>query len=434
MEILGTGKRVRIYLGESDHWGTQPLFLAILDTLRSEGCAGATAVRGIAGFGAHSLIHTATIVRLAEDLPIVIEWIDTPERVDRVLPKVRAMMSSGMITIDDVGIVYYQHRSVENISNRLRVADVMTRDVVSVPPSLPLTEAVKLLVNRDYRALPVINSRNQVVGIITNGDLIERGGLRTRIELLGVLSAEQLAEQLSLLEQGKTVLDVMTQPVVTIGPDVTLADATHLMVTRNLKRLPVVNSDGVLVGILSRADILRTRGEAYPLPGVELKPRIGRTIGDVMRTDIPTVGQAAPLAEVLDAVISTRLNRALVVDDHNHLVGVVTDAELLRRLSPEDHPSIIRILMSRLPFVHLSPEEQSNLAHALGTTAAQLMDRDIPTVHADTPLGEAIEIMLRDRRKILPVADANGRLLGAADRADLLRTLVAIDEHTGQTT
>jgi len=433
VEILGTGKRVRIYIGESDHWGGQPLFLAILETLRREGCAGATAVRGIAGFGAHSLIHTATIVRLSEDLPIVLEWIDTPERVERVLPKVRAMVSEGMITVDDVGIAYYQHRSVEEISRRLRVGDVMTRDVSSVQPTLPLADVIKLLINRDYRALPVVDSQHHVIGIITNGDLIERGGLRARIELLGALSAEQLAEALGALERGKTVADVMTTPVTTIGPETTLAHASHLMVSRSLKRLPVVNGDGVLVGMLSRADVLRTRGEAYPLPGAVITPRVGQTIGDVMRTDVPTVRQSAPLGEVLDAVIATHLNRALVVDDNHHLVGVVTDAELLRRLSPEDHPSLVRILTSRLPFVHLSDQEKSKLAHLLGTTAEQLMDRDLPSVRADTPLGEAIEIMLRDRRKILPVTDAHGRLLGAADRADLLRTLVAIDGPTQQT-
>ena len=434
MEILGTGKRVRIYIGEGDHWGAQPLFLAILETLRREGCAGATAVRGIAGFGAHSLIHTATIVRLAEDLPIMIEWIDTPERVDRVLPKVREMVSGGMITVDSVSIAYYQHRSVEDISHRLRVGDVMTRDVVSVRPTLALADAVKLLINRDYRALPVVDSQNRVIGIITNGDLLERGGLRTRIRLLGVLTAEQLAQELSTLEQGKTVADVMTAPVVTSGPDATLADATHRMVTRSLKRLPIVNTDGALVGMLSRADVLRTRGEAYPLPGVEITPRIGKTIGEAMRTDLPIIGQSAPLAEVLDAVVATRLNHALVVDENHHLVGVVSDADLLRRLSPEDHPSLVRILTSRLPFVHLSAQEKSSLAHALGTTAEQLMDRDIPSVRADTPLGEAIEIMLRGRGKILPVTEADGRLLGAADRADLLRTLVAIDGPTQQAT
>ena len=94
---------------------------------------------------------------------------------------------------------------------------------------------------------------------------------------------------------------------------------------------------------------------------LSLRLTTGRTIGEVMRTDLPVIRHNARLPDVLDAVVSTRLNRALVVDDEWRVVGSVSDAELLRRLSPEDHPSIVRILMSRLPFIHLSQEERDNL-------------------------------------------------------------------------
>lgn len=107
----GLGKRVRIYLGESDHWGGEPLYLALLQLLRAEGAAGATVLRGIAGYGAHSCIHTATILRLSEDLPIVVEWVDEPARVERLLPRVTSMVAEGLITVDEVQVVLYQHRA-----------------------------------------------------------------------------------------------------------------------------------------------------------------------------------------------------------------------------------------------------------------------------------------------------------------------------------
>jgi len=72
-------KRLRIYFGESDQWRGRPLYLALLDALKKQGLAGATVVRGVAGFGAHSRIHTASILRLSEDLPVVIEIVDTDE-------------------------------------------------------------------------------------------------------------------------------------------------------------------------------------------------------------------------------------------------------------------------------------------------------------------------------------------------------------------
>jgi PII-like signaling protein len=110
MNIVGIGKRVRAYVGEGDLWHGKPLYLAILEMLRAEGCAGATATRGVGGFGAHSRIHTATILRLSEDLPIVVEWIDTLERIERVLPQLTSMVAEGLITVDEVEIVHYQHR------------------------------------------------------------------------------------------------------------------------------------------------------------------------------------------------------------------------------------------------------------------------------------------------------------------------------------
>lgn len=430
MDGIGVGKRIRIYLGESDQWNHRPLYLAILDTLRVEGCAGATVTRGVAGFGAHRRVHTASLVDVIPDLPLVVEWIDTPERVARVLPKVRTMVKEGMMTGEDVDVLFYRQRDVIDITNDLLVREVMTPEVATVGPDTPLREAAGLLIGKDYRALPVVDAHNRVVGIVSNGDLVERGGLRVRVDLLGILTAEQLAHELAQIEEGKTVREVMTSPVVTVGPDAKLADAAHLMVSRALKRLPVVGPAGDLLGIVSRADLLRTRSDADAPPSVEGPPRLGRTIGEVMRTDIPTVLRSDPLAQVLDAVVSTRLNRALVVDEEGRVVGVVTDAELLRRLSPDDHPSIVAVLMSRMPLVHLSPREQARLGHALGKTAEALMDPDLPTVRAETPLGDAIETMIKGRRKILPVVDADGRLLGAADRADLLRTLVALEGGT----
>ncbi|MHB0869516.1 MAG: CBS domain-containing protein [Chloroflexota bacterium] len=220
----------------------------------------------------------------------------------------------------------------------------------------------------------------------------------------------------------------MTREVETITPDTTLAQAAHVMVSRNLKRLPMVDGDGVLVGMVSRLDILRTCSEAYPQPAEAPPPHTGRTVGEIMRTDFPTLERNASLPEVLDAVVSTGLNRALVLDSQRHVLGVITDAELIRRLSPEDRPGLVRVLMSRMPFSSLPPDERRGLELARGTTAEQLMVPDIPTVPQDAPVAEAIRVMLGQRRKVLPVVDEAGRFLGAVDRADLLRMIVELEE------
>lgn len=108
MKIEGKGKLLRIYIGESDKHGHRPLYQAIVEMLRTEGLAGATVLRGIEGFGAHSRLHTHRILRLSEDLPVLIEVADTAERIDAVQPKLDEMVSEGLITIEPIEIVAYR--------------------------------------------------------------------------------------------------------------------------------------------------------------------------------------------------------------------------------------------------------------------------------------------------------------------------------------
>jgi hypothetical protein len=104
MPSTGTGQCLTVYFGEADQWQQQPLSLALLEMLRREGCSGATVTRGVASFGAGSRIKTATLVDLAGDLPMVLTVVETPERVARLLPKLREMVAGGLITVKEVDI------------------------------------------------------------------------------------------------------------------------------------------------------------------------------------------------------------------------------------------------------------------------------------------------------------------------------------------
>ena len=107
MKMEGDAKRVRVYIGESDQWHGTPLFTAIVERCRREGFAGATVLRGIEGFGAHSRIHTARILRLSEDLPIVVEIVDRPDRIEQLRPILDEMVHEGLVTIEDVHVLKY---------------------------------------------------------------------------------------------------------------------------------------------------------------------------------------------------------------------------------------------------------------------------------------------------------------------------------------
>lgn len=108
MRVLdGEQVLVRIFIGESDKWHHQPLSVALLERLRREGFAGATVFHGIAGFGARSVLHTTHILRLSEDLPVVIEVVDTEEHVERLTQILDAMVTEGLVTMEKVRVLKY---------------------------------------------------------------------------------------------------------------------------------------------------------------------------------------------------------------------------------------------------------------------------------------------------------------------------------------
>ncbi|HBA89426.1 MAG TPA: hypothetical protein DCZ75_16010 [Geobacter sp.] len=109
-DMLGEQVLLRIFIGESDKLGHVPLFEALVELFRREGLAGATVLRGVAGFGAHSMYHTDRLLRLSSDLPMVIEVVDNRERIETVLPTVEEMMDGGMITLEKVSVWLYARK------------------------------------------------------------------------------------------------------------------------------------------------------------------------------------------------------------------------------------------------------------------------------------------------------------------------------------
>ncbi len=111
MKLEGEAQLLRIFIGESDKWHGKPLYETIVLKARELHLAGATVLRGPMGFGAHSRLHTAKILRLSEDLPIVIEIVDTPEKLAALLPEIDAMVQEGLVTLEKVHVIQYRSGS-----------------------------------------------------------------------------------------------------------------------------------------------------------------------------------------------------------------------------------------------------------------------------------------------------------------------------------
>lgn len=109
-KLVGRNVLMRIFIGEGDRYGHRLLYESLVELFKKEGFAGATVLRGITGYGAHSIYHTDALLRLSRDLPVIVEVVDTKEKIDRVMPKIDEMMCGGLITLEKVTVIRYSHK------------------------------------------------------------------------------------------------------------------------------------------------------------------------------------------------------------------------------------------------------------------------------------------------------------------------------------
>jgi CBS domain-containing protein len=300
----------------------------------------------------------------------------------------------------------------------IRVKDVMSTDVATVNPTTPLAQVVELLIQRGVKAAPVVEA-GRVVGVITGGDLLQRAGMDLRLSLQRALPRETMDEQLQqLAAQGQTAAEVMSTPAITVQDNAKLSEVAQLMADKHLKRLPVVDAQGGLVGLVSRLDVLATAASSVQAGETLSILPVGalHTAGDVMFRDVPTVNPDAPLNEVLNKLVATPLRRVVVVDEDRHVLGLIVDADLLAQVNPREKPGVFRTLIARLS---LAAAE----VPAMSGRAADVMRRELFAVHENTPLTEVVQMLVEKRVKRLIVTDASGRLVGMVDRQSLLRVI-----------
>ncbi len=424
--FTGRAKQLTIFMGETDSYHHQGLYMAILQMLRREGCGGATATRGVAGFGASSLIHTSGILRLSMDLPLVLTVVDRPDRIDRILGPLQEMAPSALITVQEVEVVQSGAPFKEGLPD-VKVSEVMRREIATVHPDSPVTQVVELLLDKDFTAVPVVDDQGKVVGMVSDNDLLTRGGMNVTISLKKATDLDYVRElHESLGSSNHKVSEVMTRDVVTVTPDTILGRAARLMVEKHLKRLPVVDSEGKLVGILGRLDVLNTIAAVHlPQWHPEAHPVGGQaTVADVMTRDVPTLHESATIDEIFDLLVSSSHKRVVVVDERRHVAGIIADSDLISKVSRESWKSVIEILISKVPIAAISSEARKHVQKLRARSAKELMTRDVITVREKMPVASALALSAEKRVKRLPVVDAEGELVGIVGRTEMLRALL----------
>jgi CBS domain-containing protein len=425
MATVGNALRMRIYIGDFDQWHHRPLYEALVMMAKREGLAGATVFKGIAGFGAHSKVHTASIVRLSEDLPILVEFVDQPERIEHIRPFVDAMVREGLVTIDPVEVIIYRSRELRSLPAHLLVRDIM-QQAAPIRPHMSAVEVMNILADGPASVLPVVEEESgRILGVVTNTDLIEKAGMPLRSRVLRALRAQgqPLPEESGVME-ALSAAEVMATPATVIGAEEPAWEAADRLATTGLRALPVVDGQARYLGMLRRSDVLRSISDTLVGSPMEqgtatVVARTGR-IGEIMRTDVPTVRPTTSLPEILDVILLSPIHRVFVTDDRQRLLGIIGDADLVQRLHPEAHHG----LLQRFRGARIGEREVRALSHQ---TAEDVMHREVVTISPDAPLAEAMTLMLDRHVRLLPVTDGQGRLVGFVARDTMLVALVRSD-------
>jgi CBS domain-containing protein len=416
---------IEIFADERSVWKGRPLSEVLVDYVREFKIAARCLVfRAVGGCFESGEVVSRRLEVLSYNMPLRILIVTPAKDLERLLPGVVDRVTDGIVAVQDLHVV--SHKIGKRLlPDQLRVKDIMTADPATVTPSTPLDEVVRVLLSSIFTGVPVVDESSRPIGIITQGDLIYKGGMPLRLGLLVESGRDKVEEALQKLSH-KRAGDVMTSTVVSITEDKPVTHAVELMMKRGVKRFPVTDSSGRLSGMLSRLDIFRTIMKDGPdwksFEKQNIKIDDVPLVSDITRRDTHKVLPETPVEEVIRIIDSNDIQRVAVVDGNDRLIGIISDRDLLMTFST-GYPEGIRAYLTRfLPFTERGRRHREFREYLRANTAADVMNINIVSIREDAEIDEAIQLMLERGFKRLPVVDSQGRFKGMISRDAILRT------------
>lgn len=404
-------QRLRIYLSERDMAEGQPLYLVALERLRREGASGATALRGVAGFGAGHRLRTAGMADLNQTAPIVIEWLDRADRIARVLPTLDTLLGDALITIEEIRAYRAALRSSGPFGGRA-VADVARGEVLTIAPSELLADAFERLARSRQPLLAIVDG-DRLVGVVTPDDAARFGA--PPLDVLAELDGDERAAALARVP-ARPLVNVFGEPR-TIYIESSVAHTVNMLVEWGLDALPVIDRQGKAAGVFGIEQALWAAldagrssehvRQAEPPPPVSL----------IMQMLVPTVPSRTDAATALAQLLRTP-SRLLVLVDGVRPTGLLSQAGATRQLrAPLRAAWLAALAGDGAPLATLAESATT------GMSAMELTAPDVPLIEARASEYDAIRTLLEGSHQQLVVVDDEGRLAGLVTRRGLLRAL-----------
>ena len=401
---------LRIFTSEKARHEGKPLANAVIHYLHGLKIAARCSVfRGREGLYESGEISSDAITDLSYNLPLLIDILVPSIEADAVMAKLKAMVHDGFIGVLPLSFVSYQSQR-NLLPPHLLVKDLMTTAPVQAHLDFTARTVLEIMLDRNLKALPVVDDFGCPVGIVTTSDLV-KVGMPVRTGLFLQLPEAERTAFLSKAE-GLTVTKVMTKVPLVVTEGSRASHAVHLMVEKHHKRLPVIDANGRLVGMISRIDLMKAVSSEQP--GSKGDPETsnpvpGRTLRDIGKWEAPPIPETADLLTAIDILVKQGEERAAVVDASGKLVGIVSDRELFGVLNEAGLGNAVRRLFS--------PQHRSH------TTVSQVMQREVLRIDQESTNQEALQLMVEQGIKRLPVVDGEDHYLGMIRRDALLIAL-----------
>lgn len=414
---------IEIFTSEDARHGHEPLHEAVINYVDNLHIAARCMVmRGTEGCYENGERVTQRLLELSFNMPIKIDILLPTQERDQTLAALQSMVKEGIVAVRDITIHSYALQG-NLVPRTLKVKDVMTSDPVSVAPSDSVKSVIQILLSNSFNGLPVVDHHHHPVGIVTQADLVRKAHMPLRLGLLNQWRWQQIDPALSAFDHQK-VSDIMSQPVIVIGCDEPLTHAVDRMLEKHLKRLPVVEQDGELIGILARSDIFHSITTGFPhwQSSVQKDIKIDNLcqVSDIMRRDIHAVRPETPVEEVLRIIDANDIQRIAVTDDQGKFMGLIADRDVLAAFT-EHHPSVWQRFISAIVFTEKGERHKALGKKLRHKKAADVMQTNLITVQEETDINEAIRIMTEKGLKRLPVVALDGTFQGIISRDAVLR-------------